>query len=205
MWQTWLTRVAQAAGAVQAGVGQTGRRDAGGRAAGGVRGAVWVQGDDLLCHALACSVLWSEQVCPQAVGLAGGPGRTIARAPRRAGRCRRDSATTLLVAFPPTALAVTAEAAVFGATTVFVKIPCRLGPIWAICNHCDISVVSTVYFTKVPSSYSFSFHRQALNNNNSKYSPSPLRPGTTLPREDYHSPSGPNSYFAPEIVITPNK
>eukprot|EP00964_Phaeocystis_antarctica_P124869 scaffold88501_cov55-Phaeocystis_antarctica.AAC.1 len=80
------------------------------------------------------------------------PGRTIARAPRRAARRRRDSATTLLVAFPPTALAVTAEAAVFGATTVFVKIPCRLGPIWAICNDCDISVVSTVYFTKVPSS-----------------------------------------------------
>ena len=38
MWRTWLTRVAQAAGVVQAGVGQTGRRGAGGRAAGGVRG-----------------------------------------------------------------------------------------------------------------------------------------------------------------------
>ena len=35
MWRTWLTRVAQAAGVVQAGVGQTGRRGAGGRAAGG--------------------------------------------------------------------------------------------------------------------------------------------------------------------------
>ena len=38
MWQTWLIRVAQAAGAVQAGVVQTGPRGAGGRAAGGVRG-----------------------------------------------------------------------------------------------------------------------------------------------------------------------
>ena len=38
MWRTWLTRLAQAAGVVQAGVGQTGRRGAGGRAAGGVCG-----------------------------------------------------------------------------------------------------------------------------------------------------------------------
>eukprot|EP00964_Phaeocystis_antarctica_P061661 scaffold36862_cov50-Phaeocystis_antarctica.AAC.2 len=35
MWRTWLTRVAQAAGVVQAGLGHTGRRGAGGRAAGG--------------------------------------------------------------------------------------------------------------------------------------------------------------------------
>eukprot|EP00964_Phaeocystis_antarctica_P052103 scaffold30477_cov33-Phaeocystis_antarctica.AAC.1 len=39
------------------------------------------------------------------------PRRTIARAPRRAARRRRDSATTLPVADPLTALAVTAEGA----------------------------------------------------------------------------------------------
>ena len=59
MWQTWLTRVAQAAGAVQAGVGQTGRRDAGGRAAGGVRGTS-CGFSRMICVCLAlswCSVL----------------------------------------------------------------------------------------------------------------------------------------------------
>ena len=43
MWRTRRTRVAQAAGVVQAGVVRTGRHDAGGRAADGVRGTLWVQ------------------------------------------------------------------------------------------------------------------------------------------------------------------
>ena len=44
--------------------------------------------------------------------------RAIARAPRRAARRRRESATTLLVADPPTALAVTAEGASCAARAV---------------------------------------------------------------------------------------
>eukprot|EP00964_Phaeocystis_antarctica_P073149 scaffold44848_cov66-Phaeocystis_antarctica.AAC.10 len=46
------------------------------------------------------------------------PHRAIARAPRRAARRRRDSATTLPVADPPTALAVTAEGASCAARAV---------------------------------------------------------------------------------------
>eukprot|EP00964_Phaeocystis_antarctica_P041114 scaffold23502_cov73-Phaeocystis_antarctica.AAC.2 len=46
------------------------------------------------------------------------PHRAIARAPRRAARRRRDSATTLPVADPPTVLAVSAEAASCAARAV---------------------------------------------------------------------------------------
>eukprot|EP00964_Phaeocystis_antarctica_P056221 scaffold33160_cov68-Phaeocystis_antarctica.AAC.1 len=55
------------------------------------------------------------------------PRRAIARAPRRAARRRRDSATTLLVADPPTALAVTAEGASCAARAVLSdRVSCML-------------------------------------------------------------------------------
>eukprot|EP00964_Phaeocystis_antarctica_P144187 scaffold109914_cov63-Phaeocystis_antarctica.AAC.7 len=47
MRRTRRTRVAQAAGVVQAGVVRTGRHGAGGRAADGVRGTLWVQEEEV--------------------------------------------------------------------------------------------------------------------------------------------------------------